>query len=340
MEDDLLIPFVKVEFHTNSPGYSYHLIPEFNYRLFLNLNITGVAENLIENAQNHFRNAQNLPRISFTKRMPAETNEYKIYITWLGIWCGTLWYHHPQEKMFRLEQVFDVLGIMTFRGIPPTLDIFQLIMQTSFKHGTPEMVVKTYEMMLSGYNLKPNAGIMALLFKSIALNNSQDVPNPFNPGEFNPSSPDNSLVKSGSESSSGSSIRIPNASNNIYIGKPSGLGLLHSKTFSLNRKTEFKIIPDRDKIIVKVEEPGLAEENKGESPSISKFKCDGSSLRVRSKYYLMRTSSLKKRTFLTNRQLGYVQGEDISIRIVEECAKCKAILKVNDVRIYIYIYID
>eukprot|EP00824_Muranothrix_gubernata_P004198 TRINITY_DN15367_c0_g1_i1.p1 TRINITY_DN15367_c0_g1~~TRINITY_DN15367_c0_g1_i1.p1 ORF type:complete len:393 (+),score=63.73 TRINITY_DN15367_c0_g1_i1:245-1423(+) len=172
------------------------------------------------------KTTQYLPKMSSAEKARMESIEYKIYITWIGIWCATLFQHDEEEKEFRLEQLFDVLAVMHSLNMPPSLDIFQLIMQACLKYGSPKMVIMCHNH-LDKYRLKPNAGIMAILFKAIAQSKSKEP-------ERKNSTPFSSVNVLGS------------FANKTKVGKP--------------RKSEFKIEPEHSGFAVKVFENEEEEE--------------------------------------------------------------------------------
>jgi hypothetical protein len=104
-----------------SRGFRYHLSPEFNPTLFPKLDSSLIAENLIESAELTFKSTQYLPSISKKTAKSNISNEECIFIMWIGIWCATLWNQDESEKMFRLEQMFDVLFLMNKKGFRPTV---------------------------------------------------------------------------------------------------------------------------------------------------------------------------------------------------------------------------
>ena len=82
-----------------------------------------------------------------------------VYITWIYMWCATLWMQDEREKFFRLMQVLRVIADLKADFIQrPQLDLFFLLIEASYKHGNMKMTQKIYDT-LPKYDLKPDARI-------------------------------------------------------------------------------------------------------------------------------------------------------------------------------------
>lgn len=94
----------------------------------------------------------NIPQVS-------RTEGTYVYITWIYIWCSSLWMQDEREKYFRLMQVLKVIADLKADYIQrPQLDLFFLLIVSSYMHGTMKMTQKIYDT-LPKYDLKPDARI-------------------------------------------------------------------------------------------------------------------------------------------------------------------------------------
>lgn len=92
-----------------------------------------------------------------------------VYITWIYMWCATLWMQDEREKYFRLMQVLQVIAKLKAEYIQrPQLDLFFLLIETSFHYGTMKMTQKIYET-LPKYDLKPDARIQQRYLQHLNL---------------------------------------------------------------------------------------------------------------------------------------------------------------------------
>ena len=60
-------------------------------------------------------------------------------------WCGTLAYQDPKEKDFLAYQAVEVLKRMVYKVDPnPTVEIFEIMMDSAFNHGNEQIVRKLF----------------------------------------------------------------------------------------------------------------------------------------------------------------------------------------------------
>ena len=96
------------------------------------------------------------------------TEEKCIYLSWIELWCSTLWYQAPEERYFRTEQLLAVLSGMKKKKWEVSMNMLQFIMQSCLNYGSPEMVIKVYSY-LNELNIRANGNLCSIYFKAILL---------------------------------------------------------------------------------------------------------------------------------------------------------------------------
>lgn len=102
-------------------GYRYILFPSMNELLYkspLIFNMRNIAQNLENLFQTKYRTDSKIhngqksifKRQKITIPQVSRTMGTYVYITWIYIWCGTLWMQDDREKYFRLVQVLKVIA--------------------------------------------------------------------------------------------------------------------------------------------------------------------------------------------------------------------------------------
>ena len=160
-------------------GYRYLIFPVLNSLLYESpkiFSIESLPANIDDEALSKNRTYSKINNFkSVFKRQPinipyvSRTEGTYVYITWIYMWCATLWMQDEREKYFRLMQVLQVIAKLKAEYIQrPQLDLFYLLIETSFHYGNMKMTQKIYET-LPKYDLKPDARIQSRYFQQLKI---------------------------------------------------------------------------------------------------------------------------------------------------------------------------
>ena len=150
-------------------GFYYHFLPEFNPALFAKLKPEDVAIDLIDLCDKNLKKLPYLATIStpaYSMGKGTIDKDQCIYLSWIEFWCASLWYQLPEEHLFRLEQVLDVLKLMYDKQGYILMEIIELILQVCLNYGTPDMIITVYQS-LPLFKIKPSGRICSIYFQAI-----------------------------------------------------------------------------------------------------------------------------------------------------------------------------
>ena len=93
--------------------------------------------------------------------------QVNIYLCWLLAWCGTLKYQDDKEKVFLAYQAVKVLKKMVYsRDTLPSVEIFEIMMDTAFWHGNEKIVRFFFELYFEEFKLPPNHAIILFMLNA------------------------------------------------------------------------------------------------------------------------------------------------------------------------------
>ena len=170
-----VIPFEIIPNEEHKSVYRYKFLPEFNPLLYAKIKPGDVGIDLISQSESNVKSLNDLTLPS--KRGDSKnklTDEQCIYLAWIGLWCGSLWYQMPEEQNFRLDQLLKILCIMKDNKWNIPIDLYQFIMQCCFNYGTPDMIIKLYDH-LETLNMKPNGCMCSIYFKAILRRQKENI---------------------------------------------------------------------------------------------------------------------------------------------------------------------
>jgi hypothetical protein len=145
-------------------GYYYGLFPEFSQCSFPP--IKSIAPNLLEETEIMIKESYK-PSIPLNAKLEEKSSQdIFIYTTWIEMWIATFWQQDESEKAFRFEQMVDIIMIkMSRKYLDVNQDLYVLIMQTLYKYGTSNMVIKFYEKVIKA-KCRFNSIVFALYSKA------------------------------------------------------------------------------------------------------------------------------------------------------------------------------
>ncbi|CDW84381.1 UNKNOWN [Stylonychia lemnae] len=168
---------INLDEESNS-GFRYLIFPILNQRLYESpkvFRIECLAANLERQLQTNWRTESRPQYKSLFQRQKINIPQVSkfegtyVHITWIYVWCATLWMQDDREKFFRLMQVLQVVAKLKADFIQrPQLDLFFLLIETSFQYGNMKMTQKIYET-LQKYDLKPDARIQQRYFQHLKI---------------------------------------------------------------------------------------------------------------------------------------------------------------------------
>jgi hypothetical protein len=103
--------------------------------------------------------------VSRTIKIPKDSKEgVYVHYAWIYLWCFTLKEQDPGERIFRLNQLRQVIGkLKSEYRINLKVDMFYLLIEACYKNGTFKMTQKVYETM-ERYEILPDNRIRLMHF--------------------------------------------------------------------------------------------------------------------------------------------------------------------------------
>jgi len=164
-------PLLPIKFSRNKDNslkINYLIFPSLNKSIYENIHCLyelDVAPNFLLEITSQTRSESNMQYKSIFEKKKItipqviRTEGTYVYLSWIYMWCATLPLQDPLEKKFRFQQLLKVLNKLKSEYFHrPVLDLFFLLIETSYRHGTFKMTQKIFDT-LKRYDLQADARI-------------------------------------------------------------------------------------------------------------------------------------------------------------------------------------
>lgn len=145
--------------------FSYVIFPAFNKKLLQNPRIAD-PEEILDDKNKLQVQIDVQSNSSKSIYIPKDSKEgVYVHYAWIYMWCFTLKEQDPAERIFRLNQLRQVIGkLQSEYRINLKVDLFVLLIEACFKFGTFKMTRVVYEVM-QRYQIIPDNRIRLIHFE-------------------------------------------------------------------------------------------------------------------------------------------------------------------------------